>query len=145
MKRALPLTLIILMVTFSVSNVAKALDMNAAGRLALKLCKEIVSCYGTLTLEECLDPSVGLPSTNQIDDEIGLTEGTISSFQDVINGIDDGTYTVVIPAARICGSAISLLTCAELDYGYDPTDPLNFDNLENIFPEDSACSEMLVE
>lgn len=106
---------------------------TAAERILDSLCNKLTECFDSLTQSEC---QTGVLGTDQIDNELGLTEGSFSSYLEIINAERGETISADSDALNTCLSDIRILDCSDegVQAAYSEADPDNFDNVENMVP-----------
>lgn len=103
-------------------------------------CEQITTCFGVITESAC---ETGVLNSENFTEELGLasTDG-VNTAQDVIDAAGAG-FASNDSVVSTCVSDLSALSCVEIGYGFDSSDPSNYENIENFIPE--SCATAFVE
>jgi len=118
-------------------------ETNAAIHLLDTTCNLIMDCF-----REALDRGYIEGCYNQllyctnIADNFGVpaAEGTLT-MNLVINRVDSGVDVADETNLTSCINALNAMTCADVRVGYNPSDPYNYNNVQNIIPA-AACGNV---
>ena len=118
---------------------------NPAKQLAYALCERITDCNPELSLYQCVlgvyfEPQLGGDFTGSV----GERDGDNLSLREVSRNYDRGNFCTTPPDFHACLNFIDNLACQDeevsVETGYDPRDPRNFGNVENLV--EGACEGM---
>jgi len=109
---------------------------NAVTQITDAMCAEITACISYITDSLC---QYGFLLIDNLTDNFGVS-GTSSDMTlgELQTAVEAGTYTANEAALDQCISDIGDITCTEISAQYSYLDPTNFDNLQNLIPNEAT-------
>ena len=102
----------------------------------IAVCDVLTECYPTLNHDDCV---AALVNSDQISNQLGgpETDGSGIPYSTIVRIYNRGSLAIDRRALRGCISDLEALTCSDdlVLAAWDSSDPTNFDNIENIFPD----------
>lgn len=89
-------------------------DMPLPATLQLldTLCGKLTECFTTLSFEAC---ESGILSSNNLDEEIGLTQNQYNSYQEIIEAEESGELIADLDTFSSCQESIKSITCTDTE------------------------------
>lgn len=115
-------------------------SLTSSEQILEALCDKLTECYTSLTETDC---ETGIKATGGLENDIGLTEGSYSTYQDIIDAEENGEISADSDALSSCIADIGSSECGntEVDSAYDSADADNFDDVENMVPDGTDSCE----
>lgn len=116
---------------------------NAAVRLMEAICSRIVACHPAVSCKACRE---GILASNQLDDKFGVPVDESSlAWGAVVSKVDKGTFKADPSRLASCLADIGAQGCTVVGYGFSADSPADFENVENMIPEEhegSVCEKV---
>jgi len=120
----------------SASDTCGTSSSNAATKITYAFCERISAC----TTTTCSSCTTNLVLTKQIADDFAVpVEENSTAWQEVVDGVDAGTYVADTTVLSACIDDLAAITCDELENGYDESSPTDYENVENLV-DDQICN-----